>query len=179
MISPLQGAHDLPTSFDSASLEQRFGDIGQRHFADMPVYHDALQVCALGFQEYQGYWMGILITPWFMNLMAFPANKKSAETISPMQVGSKCTIALPASQFEFIKAVDDVLGDYLSCSLLSPVFELSSMDIAMETAELALLDMMTQPQAEQVEVQTMSRRDFFRSLRGDNNAGHLAQEENL
>jgi [NiFe] hydrogenase assembly HybE family chaperone len=53
-------------------LEQIFNKIHQEQMQGIPILNNMLKVQALGFQEYQGRIVGILITPWLMNLVMLP-----------------------------------------------------------------------------------------------------------
>jgi [NiFe] hydrogenase assembly HybE family chaperone len=53
-------------------LEQIFDKIHQEQMQGIPILNNMLKVQALGFQEYQGRIVGILITPWLMNLVMLP-----------------------------------------------------------------------------------------------------------
>ena len=40
--------------------------------AGVPMLNPALRVQAVGFRHWQSHWLGVLVTPWFMNLMLLP-----------------------------------------------------------------------------------------------------------
>lgn len=102
--------------------------------SDLPVFNTALSVSAVGFREYLNGDIGILVTPWCMNLIFLPGDAES-ELGGNSVLGEKRMIALPSGQYEFIWGESERLGGYLSCSLFSPMFEFDSQEIALETAE--------------------------------------------
>lgn len=130
------------TSHQTASdicnkLVRLFTRIETEKMDGVPVLNKNLHVEAIGFDRQDAFHLGVLLTPWFMNLLLIPADQDSA--IPEMaQVGSKHLHALPAGRFEFILAHEDELGKYLSCSLFSPVFEFADQTAAVETAQAVL-----------------------------------------
>lgn len=120
-------------------FEQTFKQIQHTRMQDLPFLHQNLSVKAFGFKPYQQGYLGVLLTPWFMNLIYV---RDSAE---PLQVGSKQMLSLPAGQYEFIVNYEVPLGFYLSCSLFSPVLEFENQEAAEYTARYALLAVLQTP----------------------------------
>lgn len=122
-----------------ATLESRFREIEETRMDGVPILNKNLCVAALGFEPWQDYALGVLITPWFMNLVLIPLDQ-SKFTESGPQVGDKRTLGLPAGQVEFILGYEEGYDWSLSCSLFSPVFEFESQSAALETAKAALTE---------------------------------------
>jgi len=99
------------------------------------MVNPVLAVEAVGFRPWRDHWLGILVTPWFMNLMLLP---RIASQWQPIAGGASRHYGFPAGVFEFIGARDPVLGDYQACSLFSPMFEFASQQGAHDTAVAAL-----------------------------------------
>ena len=78
--------------------------------------------------------IGILITPWFMNLVWLPLQHFDAAA----QVGSKTARHVGRECFEFIDADENSFGSYAACSLFSPMFEFASQTAALATAQAVL-----------------------------------------
>lgn len=99
---------------------------------DVPRCNPALGIKATGFRIYGGRALGIITTPWFMNLVAadIPGSVQSA----PVAVGTTVRIGLPVAEVEFIAGELDAIGRVASCSLFSPVFAFGTMEAALETA---------------------------------------------
>lgn len=114
-----------------------FCRIERERMADVPVLNKALSVSAIGFQPWNGYTLGILLTPWFMNLMLLPTAETDAPWLSD-NVGSKHIQNFPAGKFEFILGHENELGKYLICSVFSPVFEFRDQETAELTAQTVL-----------------------------------------
>lgn len=111
--------------------ETVFDDIYRQRMADMPLCNSALRVEALGFQPWNDYYLGVLITPWFMNLILVPMQADALETL---RVGDKQNHCLPSGRYEFVVGEEASLGRYLHCSLFSPMFEFSDPAMALEVA---------------------------------------------
>lgn len=67
-------------------LEQRFEHIYQTRMKDLPMVNTQLQVKALGFKSWNSGIIGVLITPWFINLVWLPNENKTASADS----GNSC-----------------------------------------------------------------------------------------
>ena len=115
------------------ALQAHFDLVAER-MADLPVYNSHLVVETVGFRDFTGRELGILITPWCMNLMLLPAEADVWSGWDEQRVGEKQMIALPSGQYEFIFGWAEAIGGYCSCSLFSPMFEFEAQDVAVETA---------------------------------------------
>ncbi|MBO5996759.1 MAG: [NiFe]-hydrogenase assembly chaperone HybE [Acetobacter sp.] len=127
-------------------LEETFREIYSARMRDIPLINKALSVRAVGFRSYEGHVLGILITPWFMNIIFAPGE---GEDWSELVSGTKEWVPFPSGEYEFMAVcrVEEVgiqaLPPYRACSLFSPMFEFSTMEQAIETAQevlRALLD---------------------------------------
>jgi [NiFe] hydrogenase assembly HybE family chaperone len=134
-----------------AQLEPTFQMILEQRMEGVPVINDRLSVKAVDFQQWHSYQLGILITPWFMNLILLPEIETDVEQA---QVGSKKTHVFPSGAYEFIMGFEDGLGLYLSCSLFSPMFEFEDQSTAELTAQEALSAIMNE---ENIDVESQGR----------------------
>ena len=94
----------------------------------------ALIVEAVGFAPWQGHWLGVLVTPWFMNLILAPRDAAAWPSLIP---GEKRSYAFPAGAYDFIGAQDDIAGEYQMCSLFSPLLQFDDQETARLVAALA------------------------------------------
>ncbi|MBO6038017.1 MAG: [NiFe]-hydrogenase assembly chaperone HybE [Acetobacter sp.] len=142
---PMQFAH---------KLEKTFREIYNARMRDVPLVNKALNVRAVGFQVYEGHILGMLITPWFMNIILAP---HEGEDWSDLVSGTKERIAFPSGEYEFVAVCRleevgmHVLPPYKACSLFSPMFEFSTMEQAIDIARealRALLDPALNPDAQ-------------------------------
>lgn len=150
----------------AAELETAFARIRVERMADVPILNDALRVEAVGFTAWREEALGVLVTPWFMNLMLVPAEPAAWCGQRP---GEKSIVSLPGGDFEFIAAFEEGVGDYRMCSLFSPVFEFADHDTAAATAA-AVMERLLAPASEAAEApeapRTLSRRELFQRIAG-------------
>ena len=129
-------------------LEQVFTDIATTRMRDVPVLNTALGVQAVGFELLAGeeapVLLGILVTPWFMNLLRLPLLPDAATTAP--EPGSKRRHVCGEQLFEFIAAHEEALGHFEACSLFSPMFEFADQAGALATAS-ELLKLLRAPPA--------------------------------
>ncbi|WP_370280868.1 [NiFe]-hydrogenase assembly chaperone HybE [Pontibacterium sp.] len=116
------------------TLHTHFNNIALR-MADLPMYNPVLEVACVGFQSYAAREIGVLVTPWCMNLTLFPAEFDDWSEWDETEIGNKQMIALPSGQYECIFGWSELTGGFMSCSLFSPMFEFSEQAVAVETAE--------------------------------------------
>jgi len=117
----------------SARLESAFRVVAQR-MTGLGFVNPALVVEAVAFAPWNGHWLGVLVTPWFMSLTLVPRDPAAWE---PLALGEKRRYAFPAGQYEFIGARDDAAGEFQQCSLFSPLLEFEDHATARLVAELA------------------------------------------
>ena len=113
-------------------LESLFTTIEQTRMQGLPMLNGRLHVRAVGFHEWDDKLLGVLITPWFMNLMVV------ADAPKPLRVGEVKHFVFPSGSYEFVAGYEVPVGWYHSCSLFSPVFEFEDQAAAEATAVAAL-----------------------------------------
>lgn len=119
----------------AAALQQRYEDIRRTQMDGVPMLNAGLRVEALGFRPWGEHWLGVLVTPWFMNLVLFPRVPERWHAIGERESRHH---VFPAGVFEVFGNRDAVLGDFQSCSLFSPMFDFADHDGARDTALQAL-----------------------------------------
>jgi [NiFe] hydrogenase assembly HybE family chaperone len=123
-------------------LERRLGaafeDIHQQRMRSLPILHPGLRVAVVGGRCWKGDWIGVLITPWSMNLVMIPG-RDSAHL--PGAIGSTGVIDLPAGRFDLIASEEAGVGRFAACSLFSPMQEFPDQASALETAELIMTEL--------------------------------------
>jgi [NiFe] hydrogenase assembly HybE family chaperone len=120
----------------SLALENCFKQIQQQRIQDLNIINPYLTVQAIDFQLFNDYWLGILITPWFMNLIYIDG--------AVLPIGSKAEHLFPAGQFSFTIGYEKELGYFQTCSLFSPMFEFQNQSVAVEAATAALHGLLMQ-----------------------------------
>ena len=120
------------------NLESVFSKIERERMRDVPILNPSLSVACVGMRPFEDLWLSVLVTPWFINLIALPADEAGAESWGQAAPGSKSMRRFPAGAFEFISASEDGIGPYRMCSLFSPVLEFENQEAALATAEACL-----------------------------------------
>jgi len=124
-------------------LVQRFTQIANTAMRDLPIYNHALHVDAIGFEATAEGWLGVLITPWFINVVLLPMQRVEAT----VPLGSKVIHILVAGEHEFTVGEDDELGRYDFLTLASPTLKYKSHQAARVVAQKALVKLLTPPDA--------------------------------
>ena len=124
-----------------ARLERLFAHIHATRMHDVPIVNPLLRVECVGFRRWQGRWLGVLVTPWCMNLVLMADEPQAWQ---PARTGEVKSYVFPTGHFEFIGTVEAGFGDFQMCSLFSPTFEFRDQDVARATA-LAALDALFDP----------------------------------
>ncbi len=142
-------------------LAGAYREIGARSMRELPIYHDALEVEAIGFQRMPGHVVGIIVTPWFLNVVT------PADGIAVDHPGAVVQINFPAGAITFTVSEIEPLGRIASCSLFSPMFEFADMDAARAAAHAALVELMMSsdersPAAGEPKASAIDRRAFLR-----------------
>ena len=117
----------------SARLVAGFTAAAER-MAGLGFCNPALAVEAVGFAPWEGHWLGVVITPWFINLTL---TARDPAQWTSLALGAKRRYRFPAGDYEFIGAHDAVAGEHQACSLFSPVLEFDDQASAREVARLA------------------------------------------
>ena len=125
----------------AAALERAFEAVRRERMEGVPMLNPTLEVEAVGFRPWREHWLGILITPWFMNVVLMPRVGAAWQAIGERETRHH---VLPGGVFEFIGGREATLGDYQACSLFSPMFEFADQREARATA-LAALDALFDP----------------------------------
>ncbi len=112
-----------------------FERIAATRMAGLPVINPALAVAVPNMRAWRGDWVGVLVTPWAINLVVLPG---AGGKFQPLEFGACQQWAFPSGDYEFLGLHEDGLGYFQSCSLMSPVFEFPAQDAAEAFALAAL-----------------------------------------
>lgn len=136
----------------AAQFERVFTAIRDTRMQGVPILNDAMPVKAVGFREWGAYWLGVMVTPWFMNLVLVPRAGAGAEAAWPgMQVTDSQTHALPSGPYAFLLGEEEGLGRYQMCSLFSPMFEFENAEAVIATAEAVMVALFEVPREEEAD----------------------------
>jgi len=118
-------------------LEVAFRRIERERMAGVPILNPALRVEAVGIRPFDGDWLSVLVTPWFMNAVILPGDGSAAAWAAAMP-GGTIRRTFPAGTFDFLVGEEDGLGRFAMCSLFSPMDEFADAATAAATALAAL-----------------------------------------
>jgi [NiFe] hydrogenase assembly HybE family chaperone len=124
----------------SAALEATYRRVAETRMRGLPFVNPALEVEAVGFAPWEGRWLGVMVTPWFINLVLAPLDPSAWHSLLQ---GEKLRYRFPAGDYPFIGAVEPGVGEFQTCSLFSPVLEFEDQPTARFVAahaRAALLD---------------------------------------
>lgn len=150
-------------------LEVQFRHIQRERMQGLAQLNPNLHVEAVGFRQWNGFCLGVLITPWFMNLMLLPPE---GDSWKELRIGHKQHHQMPSGPYEFILGEEEGIGRYQMCSLFSSVFEFADQATAVATAEAAMDALMCaehrgraatrESEIKRPLEQSLSRRDLLR-----------------
>jgi [NiFe] hydrogenase assembly HybE family chaperone len=121
---------NVETTVSSTDLAERFCDIHKRRMQGLPFINAQLNVEVIGFREFQDFEIGVLITPWFMNLILLPG----ADVSAGVDQGHRINACFPSGDIEFTAAQDEELGLYFSAVLFSTVSDIPDQTTARDLA---------------------------------------------
>ncbi|GAB4165613.1 MAG: hypothetical protein Fur0039_01770 [Rhodocyclaceae bacterium] len=156
-------------------LEAAFARIERERMAGVPMLNRALRVEALAFSRWQGQWLGILVAPWFMNLVLVPGAGGGWRSVPQ---GHRIFHRLPAGDFAFLGGCEPEVGEFQSCALLSNMDRFPDQESARAVARAAVAlvraaaarpageaeSAQAAKPAEAVRAEATSKREFLRSL---------------
>lgn len=125
----------------SEQIEQTFNKIHIENMQGIPILNPAIEVQALGFQEIDGRVLGIIITPWLMNVVILP---KEDEDWSQMQLGDKRPHEFASRTYKFMLNEIDGIGLCQTHSLYSPMREFRCHQQAVAAAQAFLEGLMVE-----------------------------------
>ncbi|WP_407493077.1 [NiFe]-hydrogenase assembly chaperone HybE [Pseudooceanicola sp. MF1-13] len=117
----------------TAKLVDEFNEIWHSKMRDVPLVNKALRIEAIGFQAWNGQILGVLVSPWFMNLILLPDGEEW-----DLVTGAKEHIAFPSGEYEFIHNTRDTIGGYKACSLFSPMHDFTRQKDATDVARAVM-----------------------------------------
>ena len=144
-----------------AALVRHFEQIYAEHMKNLPIVNPRIRVEAVDFQPFGGHELGVLITPWFMNLVLLPAGAAWADCPQ----GDTSSIDFPSGPVEFTTSRDDVLGTYLTAVLFRSVSDLPDHAMARDVAKQVMKELFV-PARQDRDERALTRRDLLTGLRG-------------
>lgn len=142
-------------SISPAELASHYQAIHDERMQGLPLLNPALEVEAVGFMPHDGHQVGVLITPWFMNLVVLPGDPQWDE----QEPGSLCQLELPAGRMEFNVGGDETIGTLLTAVLFTTVHDFPDHQTARDIGAEIMRQLNSEPEeAAQAMAPKMSRR---------------------
>lgn len=116
------------------ALEQAYDTIGRTRMQGLPIVNPELRVKLVGLREWQGDAVGVLVTPWCMNLLALPLTREWPAT----RVGATQVLDLPSGSYDLLAAHLPEVGPHGLGSLMSPMQDFSAQQQAVDAARAAM-----------------------------------------
>ena len=133
-------------SSPDAEITHAFRRIEQNQMQGLPVCNDRLTSEVVGMRRFGDHWLGVLITPWTLQLLLLPAIAEAKVLLE----GDHRSHAFPQGEVVFMASDNPDLGVYQSCSLRSPLHDFPSQAVIRQTAE-EVMELLFQPPAERAE----------------------------
>lgn len=143
----------MPINIDD--LVARFRLIYEERMQGLPIVNTRLEVEAVGFDRWEDRDLGVLITPWFMNLLLLPGDGEFGDRAQ----GDLIACEFPSGSCELTICHDEELGTYLAAVLFRTVVDFPDQETARAIAEEALANVLADPQGGDI-----SRRDLLKGL---------------
>ena len=144
------------------ALLDYYRQVYEETFRDLPIANAALDVEAVGFRPLEEHCLGVLITPWFMNLFLLPGTERWDDRPQ----GSACTVEFPGGKVDFQVSHGQALGTVLSAALFSTVADFPDQEIAREVARETLRLLFDSDAVQEEPGRRVSRRALLRQLGG-------------
>jgi [NiFe] hydrogenase assembly HybE family chaperone len=125
----------------AAALQARFAHIADTRMAGLPLLQPGLRVQAVGFAPLPaepGLLLGVLVTPWFMNLVRLPVAPEAAAAGTMAPPGQRLSRRVGDAVIEFLGADEPTVGPFEACSLYSPMHAFRDHAAAVAVAEAVL-----------------------------------------
>lgn len=121
----------------------------------MPIYNPTLAVEAVGFRLHEGRQVGVIVTPWFMNLTVLPCAEDQQTWVS----GGSVRLGFPSGTYDFVVNRLEDVGLVGACSLFSTMFEFTDHEAA-QLAARTIADAVFEPE-QAAPAPTVSRRQLL------------------
>ena len=145
-------------------IAARYRAIADGPMAGLPVCNPALVVADVGFRALDGEAVGIVVTPWFMNVVA--AHLPDEPPKPAAAPGATVRARLPGGDLPMVVGELPQFGRLDACSLFSPMHDFADMDAALETARAAIAELFARPAGPTERDTGYDRRTFLRGRFG-------------
>ena len=117
---------------NEALLETAFRRIHATRMTGIPILNPALAIEAVGFRDWNGMRVGVLITPWSINLVIL---RELDAALPALRLNERRTWGFPSGSYDFMGGDEPECGPFDFCSLFSPPEEFTDQAAAHAVAE--------------------------------------------
>lgn len=153
------GFSENPQTF----LETHFKSVHKDEMDDLKLCNKNVHVEGIGFHLHDNHWIGIMITPWFLNLMIIPQSGQPWPELTEGR-GKDIVLEFPCGNLKFAPRIDPVIGSHLCCLLASPLNDYKTHDEVVSIAHQVLADLQRIPMKAVEEPVSLSRRSLFTNI---------------
>lgn len=147
----------------AALTREVFERIHRQQMAGLPLINPALEVATVGFRDWEGRTLGVLVTPWMMSLVLFPAEGEDWEDLP---LGGRQIQGFPGGLFRFLVNRIDGLGTLQMHSVHSPMRSFPDQTAALAEAA-AFLRRLLAPPGDEPRQELVDEELLGRILRGE------------
>ena len=135
----------MRTAVTPETLVHTYLQIAAQRMQGLPFLNPALQVEAVGFHAWGEHQVGVLITPWFMNLVLIPG---PADEWRDFSTARATAWEFPGGRCEFNVSRPEGQALHMSASLFTSMEGFPDQDTAREVGKEVLRRLFTTPAAE-------------------------------
>ena len=126
-----------------AGLRAAFERIAATRMADMPMNNAALDVEIVAFKPWEGCHVGVLITPWAINLAVVSDDPVSLK----LTADKRRSWRFPSGDYDMMGGDEPECGAFQFCSLFSPAQEFADQAAAESTAMEIMRALLVAPES--------------------------------
>ena len=126
----------------TSQLDSLFNNILANEMAGLPLLNPKINVEVLGFQEFEGRTIGIVISPWLMSLIMLPSSQL-ADDWSMFEIGQQHVHTFPSGDYKFLVNEFEGIGICQVHAIHSPMSNFFTHDQAKITALIFMKKLMT------------------------------------
>lgn len=141
----------------AALVEAAFHQVADESMTGLPFINSAVPIKA-EFQLFDSQWVGTVITPWMLSVLVVPGPDQIWDA---RQVGQRIGLELPYGNMTFVVGQMERLGQYLSCSLVSPLDKSLTAEQGIKLAEDSLRMLLSLPVRDVNAPTNLGRRSLF------------------
>lgn len=155
MVEEYPGYPDNPENL----IKQAFQLVAQTEdMVNLPFFHKGIEISAISFQLFEEQWLGMVLTPWMMSIFILPGPN---QVWPKRKIGEKLGLQFPKGNALFFVGELEGLGQYLSCSVMSPLDRHTGQLVYEKLAQDAIKELLGQKEPDLDEPENTKRRFFM------------------